>query len=494
MQVRNPGFIALAILAAALGCDASSDAAEVTAATDTASRGCADSAAAAAAVVFPSDGAGDLEVSAEWLHEHRCGIRVIDLREAEELTGDLGHIEGAEAVPILSIPAAAATWDHDDPIVLAGGEGRRSRGAAVLLESMGFERVASLEGGMAAWVRAGFRVSRVEADLVRSVLPEVVVPDSEIREVPTWADSPELVPERIRQYFEGVDLRWVQVASLMLDGHENCVDGREEHHIIGTPGGDAGELLLLLATAERVNHQPLESNHIPDLLADYFDTFGEFYMHTDTHALEHLLRALHEDPLFADRVPEEGDVQHAELFLRHPPEDLRPALLEHLVEPHNVGCGHLRLVLEHPEEYGVRVELTRELIGAIYEALWARREELVYEVLRGTHQEGTVINVTVEAPIRAFTWVPQVRPQSLQREFFVNHPQVNAYLRRQRTLFLIDREPWMHISPNEEGAFVSAVEHLATVQLDASIGRLAPTLSIFDVHFEDRQISATQLR
>lgn len=490
MQAGSQGIFALVILASAIGCDPQGSATTLR----TVPADCADPAAAAAAVVFPSDGAGDLDVSAEWLQAHRCGIRVIDLREAEQLTGDLGHIVGAEAIPILSLPAAAATWNQDDAIVLVGGEGRRSRGAMVLLQSMGFERVAPLEGGMAAWVRAGFEVSRVEADLVHPVLPEIVAPDLEIREPPTWAGSVDLVPEGVRQYFEGVDLRWVQVAGLMLDGHENCVDGREDHHIVGTPGGDAGELLLLLATAERINHQPLDSSHIPDLLAHYFDTFGQFYMHTDTHALEHLLQALHEDPHFVGRLPEEGDLQHMELFVRHPPEDLRPALLEHLLEPHNVGCGHLRLILEHPEEYGVRLQLTRDMMGAAFEALWAGNEEVDYEVLVGSHEEGVVVNVTVEAPIRSFTWVPEVRPHSAETQIFVNHPQVSAYLRRQKTLFLIDQEPWMHISPNEEGAFLDALEHLAAAQLGATVGHLAPTLSIFDVHFEDRQISASQLR
>ncbi len=447
------------------------------------------------AVEFPSDGSLHLEVTPRWLDRHRCGVRVIDLREPEELTGSVGHIDGAEAVPILAVPRAATSWNRGDPIVLVCKQGRRSHGTAVLLESMGFSRVASLAGGMEGWSRAGLAVSHDRLEMPYASVPLEDSPDWEKREAPSWAGSSSLSLQHVREHFESDDLRWIQVGGLLLRGHENCVDGREDHPIIGTPGGDAGELLLLLATAERVNHPDFDlDRRIPALLTDYLDTFGQFYMHTDTHALENLLHALHQDPRFRDHVPAEGDMQHAELLVRHPPESLRPALMEHLLRPSNVGCGHLRLILEHPEEYEVRVELIEAMLRAVFEALWEQREGLEYEVLRGSHEEGAIVSVTVEGPIRSFTWVPEVRPHVLGTQIFINHPQVSAHLRRHATLFLIDREPWMHISASQEGAFLNALDELAAVQLEATVRHLAPTLPIFDVHFDGHGISARQLR
>lgn len=455
---------------------------------------CADLEASRAALVFPPAEGGGFEVGAHWLHANRCAVRLIDLREAGDLVGVTGQIPGAEAVPILSLPSEASGWPRTDPIVLVCELGRRSRGAAVLLESMGFLQAASLQGGMAAWTAAHYEVSHDALDVVQPVVP-APEPDSEIRIRPDWVASDDLSIQHVREHFAIDDLRWVKIANLMLSGHEHCVDGRDrEHHILGTPGGDAGEFLLLLATVEQLHQEPLDLTRVPALLADQIDAFGHFYMHTDTHAVAHLLESLREDPRFAEHLPAEGDLQHTEILIRHPPEDLRPYLLEHLLDPHNVGCGHLRLVLEHPEEYGVRVELSHAVLRAVFEDLWSDLSGIDYEVLQGDHEEGAVVNVTVAGTIRTFTWVPAVRPAHSNTQIFINHPQVSAYLRRQATLFLIDREPWMHVMPNEEEQFVEALDRLAATQIQATVRHLAPSLPVFQVHFEDRRVFLNRLR
>jgi hypothetical protein len=50
-------------------------------------------------------------------------------------------------------------------------------------------------------------------------------------------------------------VRWVKMAALLLHGKSSCVDGRDDHGVIGTPGGDAGEFLLALTSIERVDRQ-----------------------------------------------------------------------------------------------------------------------------------------------------------------------------------------------------------------------------------------------
>jgi rhodanese-related sulfurtransferase len=53
-------------------------------------------------------------------------------------------------------------------------------------------------------------------------------------------------------------------------------------------------------------------------------------------------------------------------FLRNPPHELWEALLEHLVEPAHIGCGHIRLMLQHGEEYGIRKELILAYLRAFH--------------------------------------------------------------------------------------------------------------------------------
>ena len=97
-------------------------------------------------------------MSASWLHRRGrdTGARVIDVRSAEEFVGPLGHIEGADLVPMEVLEVEAGHWDRDEAIVFVCRSGRRSGIAANALEQLGFSAVASMRGGMQAWNEAGF--------------------------------------------------------------------------------------------------------------------------------------------------------------------------------------------------------------------------------------------------------------------------------------------------------------------------------------------------
>jgi sulfur dioxygenase len=80
--------------------------------------------------------------------------RVIDVREPQEYNGLLGHIDGAELVPLATVPAAAAEWSKEDPVLVVCRSGGRAATACELLQNMGFSEVANLDGGMLAWNKA----------------------------------------------------------------------------------------------------------------------------------------------------------------------------------------------------------------------------------------------------------------------------------------------------------------------------------------------------
>ncbi|PKN56684.1 MAG: hypothetical protein CVU56_14800 [Deltaproteobacteria bacterium HGW-Deltaproteobacteria-14] len=97
------------------------------------------------------DNGGDPEVSATWLATHRDAVRLVDVREPHELRGPLGHIEGAENLPLLELLGGARKLDPAQPLVLICRSGRRSAQAANALRRQGVSTVASVEGGMLAW-------------------------------------------------------------------------------------------------------------------------------------------------------------------------------------------------------------------------------------------------------------------------------------------------------------------------------------------------------
>jgi sulfur dioxygenase len=95
--------------------------------------------------------AGIWEIQPNWLEEHGREVQIVDVREADEFNGPLGHIEGAQLVPLGALAARAKEFDAAVPIVTVCRSGARSAQATVLLKKAGFERVANLSGGMLRW-------------------------------------------------------------------------------------------------------------------------------------------------------------------------------------------------------------------------------------------------------------------------------------------------------------------------------------------------------
>lgn len=106
---------------------------------------------------------GQAEVQAGWVKEHGEEVRLIDVRGPDEYTGELGHIPGAQNVPLETLEVAAKDWDREMPIVTVCRSGKRSLSAAEILEKMNFVRVASMAGGMIRWDDQGFPAESVSA-------------------------------------------------------------------------------------------------------------------------------------------------------------------------------------------------------------------------------------------------------------------------------------------------------------------------------------------
>ena len=86
--------------------------------------------------------------------------RIVDVREPEEFVGELGHISGAELVPLATLREAAGSWKLTEPLVIACRSGKRSVTAALMLAELGFSEIMNLEGGMLSYRDAGLPVER----------------------------------------------------------------------------------------------------------------------------------------------------------------------------------------------------------------------------------------------------------------------------------------------------------------------------------------------
>ena len=87
-------------------------------------------------------------------------VRLVDVREPHEYTGELGHVPGSELVPLASVAASAQAWDRGRDLILICRSGARSGRAAEALVAAGFARVMNMAGGMLAYNAAGLPVER----------------------------------------------------------------------------------------------------------------------------------------------------------------------------------------------------------------------------------------------------------------------------------------------------------------------------------------------
>jgi sulfur dioxygenase len=78
------------------------------------------------------------------------GYTVIDVREADEFDGPLGHLDDAELVPLRSLSDSAHRWQKDESLLLVCRSGARSAQACKVLLDRGFSNVTNLAGGMIA--------------------------------------------------------------------------------------------------------------------------------------------------------------------------------------------------------------------------------------------------------------------------------------------------------------------------------------------------------
>lgn len=99
--------------------------------------------------------AGGPEIDPIWVAEHPQEVTILDVREASELTGDLGRIDGSVHIPLGELRARLAEVPRGKPVVCICRSGRRSAQASLILEGAGIREVANAAGGMIRWRALG---------------------------------------------------------------------------------------------------------------------------------------------------------------------------------------------------------------------------------------------------------------------------------------------------------------------------------------------------
>lgn len=103
---------------------------------------------------------GIKEIDPQWVAENLDQVNVLDVRETDEFNGSLGHIHGAQLIPLAELDRRVQDVAADKPIVTVCKSGRRSAQATVILKRHGVGNAASLRGGMLQWHDTSLPVQR----------------------------------------------------------------------------------------------------------------------------------------------------------------------------------------------------------------------------------------------------------------------------------------------------------------------------------------------
>lgn len=101
------------------------------------------------------------EVSCEEFNQKRDQVELIDVRRADEFTGELGHIPGARLVTLeTDWEAEVKKLDPNKTYVINCRSGQRSSAATQMALDAGIKQVFNLEGGMLKWNALGFEIEK----------------------------------------------------------------------------------------------------------------------------------------------------------------------------------------------------------------------------------------------------------------------------------------------------------------------------------------------
>ncbi|MEQ1721993.1 MAG: rhodanese-like domain-containing protein [Pseudobdellovibrio sp.] len=78
-------------------------------------------------------------------------VKLIDVREVSEYTGELGHAPQTELLVLSTLPEKLQSLPKDKTIVFICRSGGRSAQAAAYVKSQGFNQVHNMLGGMLLW-------------------------------------------------------------------------------------------------------------------------------------------------------------------------------------------------------------------------------------------------------------------------------------------------------------------------------------------------------
>jgi len=276
------------------------------------------------------------------------------------------------------------------------------------------------------------------------------------------------------------NVNWTSIAEIEASGEISCMDGRHEHCVVGAPGGNIGEMILILSAAEKLTKVEFTSSQLDQILANYASNFGRFFMHTDTHAIGQLIDSIQSDDILSG-IAEEFD-QPNSFFeqLSKLNKNQSDRLMRYLAMPQHIGCGHLKLLITDSEKYLVRQELVRQIIHSFFRLMWLGNKRMHWEMLQGEHQERQIVVIDAEQELADDSIVPYAcHTESGQQ--FVTHSAARRFFHKRDALFIQKMMRYMAMPSPSFEQFITQIEDNAEIQMNNTLAALAKDLPVVRV-------------
>jgi hypothetical protein len=179
--------------------------------------------------------------------------------------------------------------------------------------------------------------------------PALAVAAESPREAPAPSEAPRarVVDPAAEALGEASRYTWHEA----IEPPHACSDGPDATDQVSIPGGDLGALVVAAATLEPARGLSFSPDELEALVESFAARFGHVTLHGD------------------------------------------PSLLSPDLSPTSVACEHLRLLLGHPEEYGVRDGLVRALLDALARREAARPGTLRWSIDADDAREAVALDV-----------------------------------------------------------------------------------------------------
>lgn len=266
---------------------------------------------------------------------------------------------------------------------------------------------------------------------------------------------------------------WTSVKEMALTGELSCIDGRHDHCIVAAPGGNIGEFVLLMASAENLLKHEFTQTEVASVLEEYIQTFGRFYMHTDSLAVNGLMKTLIYEPELRTWVKSFNcDYQSFFTNLKKLKAPKTEILIDYLLMPEYTGCGHLKLLLKQSKKYCVRYTLLKNILTSFFQLMWQDNPRIHWEMLQGEHHEMAIVEIEASEELTHESAIPYACQQDSEQRYVI-HSAARRFFQKQGVKRLNICLESLNLPKLDDALFIEEVNRLTEVQLNETLNRLA---------------------